>query len=171
MARPKKTTITEATVGAWFPVSRRSDGNIGFTVSPHLNSAGNYDVQFTTSNLVFKHLKTVFSRTTTVLTITLVDHGLTTADDIVINDSADFNGVYRVASTADQDTLTVTVANSGAALGHLSLTPIIVDTLTGFTAATGKQSGNFSASVSAIRVNAANVTTQPVDLTVNQGDA
>jgi hypothetical protein len=40
MARPKKTTITEATVGNWFPVSRRSEGNIGFTVRPHLNSAG-----------------------------------------------------------------------------------------------------------------------------------
>jgi hypothetical protein len=66
--------------------------------------------------------------------------------------------------------LTVTVADSGATAGHLSLTPIIVDTLTGFSAASGLQSGHFSASVSAIRVNATSVTTQPVDLIVNQGD-
>ena len=170
MARPKKTTITEATVGDWFGVSRQSKGSIGFTVSPHLNSAGNYDVNFTVSPLAFKIKKVPVSRSTTVLTITLVDHGLTTADDVVLNDNQDYLGVFRVATTADQDTLTVVVPSAGIA-NHVSLTPIIVDTLTGFTAATGKQSGNFSASVSAIRVNATNVTTQPVDLTVNQGDA
>jgi hypothetical protein len=171
MARPKTLTVTEATVGNWFPVDRKSNGNIGFTVRPHLNSAGTYDVEFTVSNLTFEHKKTVFSRSTTTLTITLVDHGLTTNDDVIIRNTADFNGVYRVASTADQDTLTVTVADSGAASGHLSLTPITVDTLTDFAAVSGLLSGHFSASISALRLNATSVTTQPVDITINQQES
>lgn len=164
--KPTKQTITEGTVGDWIPVTRNSENTKGFTVRPHTNSGGTYDVNFTESDLQGGTKRPV-SRSSTTLTITWVDHGLTTDDDVVLTESIDYDGVYRVASVPDQNSLTVTVAASGTAR-FAKVAGVVVDTLTNLSAVSGLNSGNIFGSVSAVRVDATNVTTQPVDIIIDQ---
>ena len=166
---PKRITITQGTVGKWVPVDRKSNGTIGFTVRPQTGSAGTYDVNFTESNLQKGYKDVSISRSTTTLTINLTNHGLTTADDVILSNcrNGDYGGTYRVASVTNVNVFTVTVADAGSA-PTATVMPVIVDTITDFSAATGLNSGNIFASITAVRVNATNVTDAPVDLYLNQ---
>lgn len=63
-------------------------------------------------------IPTSISRTTTTATVVSTNHGLTANDWVLIrNAGAPLDGVFIVASAADKDTFTYTVANSGAATG------------------------------------------------------
>ena len=169
--RPKKVTVAAAAVGNWIPVSRGSPGDIGFTVHPLTSSAGTYDVNFTQSEMQKGVLNVPISRTTTTLTITLTAHGLTTADDVILYGvlGQDYNGRFKVASVTDANNITVTVANSGTAT-KANVLPIIVDTVTDFSAVSGLKSGNIFASTTALRLNCTSVTTAGVSLYINQDE-
>ena len=167
--RPISQFITEATIGAWIPVSRQSYGTAGFTIHPQASTAGTYNVQFTSSD-IFKTSRQRFTRSTTTLTITVTAHGLTTTDACIVTGHSDFEAQYEVASVVDADNITVTVADSGAASGSLSFTPVVVDTITGFSGAdaTATASGNDFASICAIRLDASSVTGAPIGWDFNQ---
>jgi len=162
-------TVTEGTVGAWQPVDRRSYGTIGFTVRPHTSSAGTYSVNYTLSDLQRGRENCVLSRTTTTLTITYPTHGLTTADDVIISGvlGSDYGGRYKVASVVDANNITVTVADAGSAT-LATVARVVVDTVTDFSAVSGLLSGNIFASISAIRLDATNVTTSGCEFIYNQ---
>lgn len=165
----KRVTVTQATVGKWIPVDRRSYGTIGFTVRPHTSSAGTYSVNFTESPIQKGRERSALSRSTTTLTINYPLHGLTTADDVILTDvrNGDYGGRYAVASVVDANNITVTVADAGSA-PTATVIPVVVDTVTDFSGVSGLLSGNIFASVSAFRLNAASVTTAPVDIIYNQ---
>jgi hypothetical protein len=165
----KRITVAAGAVGAWIPLDRRSYGTIGFTVRPHTSSAGTYSVNFTSSPLQQGRENCVLSRSTTALTITYPAHGLTTADDVIVSGvlGADYGGRYKVASVVDANNITVTVADAGTATRG-TVAPVVVDTVTDFSGASGLNSGNIFASISAFRLDATDVTTAPADLIYNQ---
>jgi len=163
----KRVTVAAAAISPWIPLNRRSWGSVGFTVNPQNSAAGTYDVEFTESNLNTVLDFTPISRSTTVLTVSLVNHGLIVGDDVIVAGSIDYDGEQTVASVVDADSFTITVAASGTAR-KAKIIPIIADDLTGFTAATGKNSGEIDASVVAIRLNCTNSTTAAHDIFINQ---
>lgn len=165
--KPIKQTVAAGDIGAWIPINRKTSSDIGFTVHPHTSSAGTYDVNFTASSLTAQ-ARREFSRSTTTLTITVPSHGLTTTDACIISGNSDFEGQYEIASVTDANNVTVTVADSGAASGQLTFTPLIVDTVTDFSAASGLKSGNVFATVTALRLDATSVTTADIDFLINQ---
>ena len=163
----KRKTVAAAAIGDWIPVNRRSWGNIGFTVNPQPSAAGTYDVEFTESELQRGTKKVPISRSTTVLTVSLVNHGLAVGDDAVITESNDYDGVLVVASVVNADSFTVTVAASGS-YTSATVAPVVADVATGFLAASGKNSGLIDASIVAIRLNCTNSTTAAHDILINQ---
>ena len=156
--KPIKKTIAAAAIGSWIPLARQSYGTSGFTVHPQTTTAGTYSIQFTESD-VQTSTRSKFTRSTTTLTITSVAHGLTTADACIITGNNDFEGEYEIASVASADTITVTVADAGAASGSLGFIPVVVDTVTGFSGAAAGTlaSGNLFASVTAVRLDGTSV--------------
>lgn len=168
--RPLRITVQPGTKSNWIPVSRRSWGEIGFTVQPQLGAAGTYDVEFTESEGQFGDRATL-SRVGTTLTVNLVNHGLDTTNGcfIVRTTNGDYDGFFEVQTVPSLDQFTVTVLASGdATVGFVS--PVVQDDVTGFTAVTGKDSGNVFASIFALRLNCTNSTTAPHDFLVNQYD-
>lgn len=166
--RPKRITVAAATVGNWIPVDRRSYGIIGFTVNPHTSAAGTYSVNFTESAVNGNGTRVSFSRTTTVLTVTFPDHGLAVADNVILLGNSDYFGQLDVASVVDDDSFTITVADSGQTAVTGTCLPIISGDIADATAVTGKNSGTIDTSVAAIRLNCTNSTGGPHDLIFNQ---
>ena len=165
--RPIRKTVAAAAIGDWIPVNRRSWGNIGFTVNPQPSAAGTYAVQFTESQLQNGTKKVPISRSTTVLTVNLVNHGGAVGDDAAVTESGDYDGVLVIASVVDADNFTVTVSASGDSRSA-TIAVVIADDVAGFTAASGKDSGLINASVVAIRLNCTNSTTAAHDILINQ---
>jgi hypothetical protein len=72
-----------------------------------------------------------YARATTTATVTAVGHGLSVGSSVFLDwDLAD--GFYVVATVADANTFTVTVANSGAASGSVTVynDVLVVSTVT-----------------------------------------
>ncbi len=164
---PKRITVAATVVGDWIPLNRRSRDNTGVTVNPHASAAGTYTVNFTQSAVNRNGPTAAFSRTTTVLTVTLVDHGLSTTDQAALV-SRDYSGVFDIASVVDDNSFTITVADAGQTSISGFVQPIIVSTLTGFSTVTGQTDGQIDASVIAIRLDCTNSTGGPHDLLINQ---
>ncbi len=163
----KRITVAAGAVSDWIPVNRRSWGNIGFTVNPQPSAAGTYDVEFTESQLQRGIKKVPISRSTTVLTVNLVNHGGAVGDDAVITESGNYDGVLVIASVVSADSFTVTVSASGDSTSA-TIAIVIADDLVGFTAASGKESGIVDASIVAMRLNCTNSTTAAHDILINQ---
>jgi hypothetical protein len=166
----KRITVQAAEIGKWIPLNRRSFGTVGFTVAPQEGAGGTYSVEFTEREIQRGPKVVGISRTATVLTIPLVNHGLTVGDSVVLYSSrdGDYEGVYQVASVVDLDSITVAVPDAGQTAPYSNVIPLKVDVMTDFDAATGKESGNIFASVTAVRLNCTNSTTAPHDILINQ---
>ena len=129
------------------------DYSAGFRFTPSSGASGTYSIQNTLSNPE-DFQRATFSRSTTTLTITLVDHGLSAGDGVNLRGSDwDQTGGYslNVASAADADTITVTVADSGAAAGSCEVAPLRIEDFTDFSAVSGVQQGSTSGGVQMIR--------------------
>ena len=163
----KRQTVAAGAIGTWIPVNRRSFGNIGFTVAPNTSATGTYDVQFTESNIQRGTDNVVLSRSTTTLTVNLVNHGLVVGDEARIVQSTDYDAFHVVATVVDADSFTATVAASGTSVRG-TVIPIVVDDVSGFSGAAGKQSGIVDASVVAVRLDATGISSAPIDILVNQ---
>ena len=107
---------------------------------------------------------------TTVLTIVLPNHGLTTADGVFIvrTNNNDYSGFFEVATIVDLNTITVTVTDSGQDAPTGFVSSVIKNDITGFSAVTGRKAGNIFASVVAVRLECTLCTVAPTDLYLNQ---
>lgn len=134
--------------------SGMEDYSIGFSTRVHSGVTGTYTVQVTLGNPE-EFFKATYSRTTTTLTITYVDHGLNAGDGVNIQ-GTDWDNVdgqtLEVATVPDADTFTVTVANSGATAGSLRLALLPIDDLASFTAVSGNQTGSTTGAIQMIRL-------------------
>lgn len=113
--RPKSYYISTAAAGAtpWHMCDFRANP---FSVAFQVDIAGNtgtYTVEHAFSDMVIRTAG--ISRSTTVATVTLLNHGLAVGDSVVVrNASAPLDGTYAVASVTSTSVFTYTVANSGA---------------------------------------------------------
>lgn len=115
--RPTSVRVSAAGFSDWVPLNRYSSAfGVGLGVVIPENATLTVTVQHTFDNLYTKYTDFSASRVTTTVTVTQVNHGLKTGDWVKItNAGAPFDGEFAVASTADFDTFTYTVADSGAA--------------------------------------------------------
>ena len=166
--RPIRRTVAAAAVGAWIPLNKMSRDHAGIAVNPHDSvTGGTYTVNYTQSALNRKGPVCTFSRTTTVLTVTLPNHGLSITDEVSIQ-SRDYNGIFTPASIVDDDNFTVTVTDSGQASNKGHAQPIIISVLTGFDTVSGQVDGQIDATVEAVRLDCALSTGWPHDIIINQ---
>jgi hypothetical protein len=96
------------------------------------------------------------SRSTTTATLTLVNHGLTTADSIIVagTGSTSLDGTFAVASVVDQNTITYTVANSGvtsSTSGQVSVMRVFSD-ITALSAKTANAQALITTPIMAVRL-------------------
>lgn len=172
--RPITVTQGAAGVSAWVPLDIRlvpTNVSLGCT----LTSGGTltYKAQYTFDNLGLKQPCSI-TRSTTTATLILPDHGITGVTDSIIvggSGSSNLDGTYQVASIVDANTITYTVANTGATA---ALTGVWVVILRVFDHATiTGRSANFdgvlSAPASAVRLNVTAYTNGKVSMTVNSG--
>lgn len=129
------------------------DYSIGFIFHPHTGATGSYSIQVSLSNPE-EFQKATYTRVTTTLTITLVDHGLVAGDDVNLQgtpwDQTGGNSI-PVVTVPDADTITVTVADTGPASGGLKVAPIRVEDLDDFSGVTGRQKGNTVGAIQLMR--------------------
>lgn len=130
------------------------DFSIGFRAQPATGTTGTYSIQESLSNPE-QFVAANFSRSTTTLTITLANHGLVVGDGVFLQgtpwDTTDGKSI-AVVSVADVNTMTLTVANTGATSGSLQICTIRVNTDSNYTAVSGIQSGSTTGGIQLIRV-------------------
>ncbi len=167
--RLKRFTVAAGAKSPWIPLNRRSWGEVGFMVSPQNGALGTYNVEVTENDIQFGE-KATLSRVTTVLTIVLPNHGLTTVDGVFIvrTNNNDYSGFFEVATIVDLNTITVTVPDSGQGATTGFVSPVVGVDVSGFTGASGRKSGNIFASVVAIRLDCTLCTVAPTDFYINQ---
>jgi len=165
-------TVGSATVSDWIPMdSYRLPFTASAAVTVTETVSLTYSVQVTYDDLSLK-TPIALSRTTTTVTGTLANHGLAVGDSIRIeNAGAPMDGVFAIASVADANTFTYTVANSGATTNTLGATITIMRVFspTAFASKTAKVDGAISAPVSAVRLAVTTYSSGKATLTVLQG--
>jgi hypothetical protein len=113
--RPKTQRLSAAGFGAWIPLDWRAYNiQVGLAVKLSSGASLTYTVDHTFDDLQTPTNQFSLSRTTTTATMTKTNHGLSVDDYLGLSGcGAPFDGTYAVASVADANTLTFTVANSG----------------------------------------------------------
>lgn len=171
--RPVKVTVGSATSSAWIPVNEISNAfQIGLGCAITSGASLTYKVQHTFDEPGPDGLHDVtISRSTTVATVTDVDHGLTAGDNVLVEQSGSTNldGSYPVASVTGANSYTYTVANSGvtAALAKAHNFRVYDHPL--ITGQTGRVDGNYAFQIQAVRLLVTTYSSGKVDLTVLQG--
>lgn len=137
-----------------------SDFNTTVTAWPAANNGASvFSVEYTDSEPEdFKRV--TITRSTTTATLTLENHGLAAGDCIVVrgalngnNQETNFNGTYQVATVPSDDTLTYTVADTGAASARAEAVMLKVDVLDGGSALSAKTTLNVFSPVTMVRLN------------------
>lgn len=142
----------------WMPVDWRPHGDATVNITLDATAALTYKVQYTIDPINVAPDTVQFTRTTTTLTVTDVDHGLSVGDSVTILDG-DFKGYYDVASVTDANTYTLTVANAGAAGGTFKRVKVRVFDSATLTGKTANAEDSFSNPVTAVRLNVTALTT------------
>ena len=159
---------------AWVPIDNSPSGfglAIGCTVSS--GASLTYKVQYTHDDMNKWQACTV-SRSTTVATLKLTAHGITgTTDSIVVRGTGDNNldGTFAVATIVDANTITYTVANTGATLAS-NMTQVLILRVFDHTTITGKTAnsdGNIAFPVTAVRINNTVWASGLATMTLNEG--
>lgn len=176
--RPIRLSVGAAGSSVWCPLdSRSSPFEVGLGFVPASGATLTAKVQHTFDSPYRTHAVSV-SRSG--VTATVVDtgldglgHGLSVGDSVFIekSGSSTLDGTFDVASVIDANTYTYTVANSGPTTDQGQTDAIgfrVFDhaTMAGMTTRTD---GNYSFSVSAIRLNVTAYTSGRADLWVTQG--
>src|SRR5262245_42541994 len=109
----------------WVVVDRYTPGFV-VGLGAKLSSNGNltYSVEHTFDNILqdFKPSSTI-TRAATVATIPITNHGLAVADFVrVLGAGAPFDGSFAVATVPDQNSVTVTVLNTGPTTASIDAT-------------------------------------------------
>ena len=113
--RPVSVRLSAAGFSPWVPLNRMSNSfGIGLGVKLSSGASLTYSVQHTFDQFV-KTQAFSGSRTTTTVTITQTNHGLSVGDWVnIYGAAAPFSGSFQVAAITDANNFTYTVANSGA---------------------------------------------------------
>lgn len=168
-----RVVVGSATKSAWIPLDpAQSPFAIGFGVTLTAAAVLTYKIQHSFDN-PNRGVACTITRSTTTATLVLTDHGLTTSDSVVVSGAgAPLDGTYDVASVVDADTITYTVANSGATLSSPGAKVAVMrvfdhPTVTAKTTATD---GNYAFPVKAMRLNVTAYTSGKATLTALQGE-
>lgn len=155
MPYPMKVTVSSATSSLWIPLNILAtpfNVAIGCVCSSNKNFTYAVEYSHDSPNLP---VPCSISRSTTTATLTLVNHGLTTSDAIIVSGSGDSNldGNYAVASVPNQNSITYTVVDTGATTSiSAKVAPMRVFTHSTITAKTANSDGNIAFPVQAVRL-------------------
>lgn len=114
--RPVLVTVSAAGYSDWVPMNRLQWlTNVGLAVVPSSGAVLTYTVQHTFDDL-WTYANCQVTRSGTTATLKKANHGLSVDDSVFVQGtgSSNLDGVYQVVSVADANTLTYTVANTGA---------------------------------------------------------
>ena len=169
--RPVRVRLAAAGVSAWIPINRYATSiaialGLIFSSNKNLTAA----VQYTLDPLEAQDCN--ITRSTTTATLKLTNHGLSVGDSVVVSEtqSTSLDGTYPVAGVTDQNTITYTVANSGATEAIAAkVIPLRVMTHPVLTGITANTDSNFSAPPTACRLAVTSYTAGYVDLDVVSG--
>ena len=112
--RSKKQTLSSAAASPWLPVSGRGDAfGIGFGASCGSTWNGTYSIQHTFSDIQ-NPVAATFAQSTTTVTVTLTDHGLTTSDAVIVSGTREtgVEGQFEVATVTNANVFTYTSGTS-----------------------------------------------------------
>lgn len=130
------------------------DYSIGFRAQPATGTTGTYSIQESLSNPE-QFVMCNFSRSTTTLTLTYTNHGLVVGDGVFLQgtpwDTTNGQSI-AVATVADANTMTLTVANTGATAGALAACFIRINTDSNYSAVSDVQTGSTTGGMQLIRV-------------------
>ena len=168
--RPQTQRLSAAGNAPWIPLNRYGTSiaiQLGVIFSSNKNLTAS--VQYTNDLLVDKPAQ--FSRSTTTMTITLANHGLSVNDSVIVKGIGQgYDGTYAVASVVDQDNFTYTVTDAGPTAGvTIYVIPLRVtlhEVLQGLTA---NLTSNFTNPPTACRLICSSYTAGYVDLNVIPG--
>lgn len=171
--RPKTFILNTATTGStpWHRTDDKQDPfNLGFSVT--VQGTGTYTVEHGFANFNDRKSPKI-TRSTTTATLTLPDHGLQVGDSLVVGAAgAPLDGTYPVASVVDANSVTYTVANSGAtanADGAWCIPIRVFAHSTGLTSQTTSNNGNYAFPVNCVRLTCTVSGTGKYAFHVNQG--
>lgn len=182
--RPTSVTQSAAGPSAWVPVDYLAIAfGIGFGCSVSSGASLTYTVQHTFDDLGpgspgttpttgFHYPTGGISQTTTTITVTDANHGLSVGDFVQLQGcGSGMDGAYTVASVTNANVYTLTSAVSQSATAssagfvcgaRVYNHPVVVG-------ATARQDGNYAFPIRAMRVNVTAWTSGSVSLTVLQG--
>src|ERR1700693_4686756 len=171
--RPIRVRQSAAGFTAWVPVNRLQVAfDIGLAVIVSSGASLVATVQHTFDD-IYAVQGCSISRTTTVATLTLTNHGLSVNDWVYVTNSGSSNldGFYNVASVVDANNITYTVANSGATASGPNVLVQIARVFNHLTLhdLTANMDGNYISPVMAIRLNLTTWVSGFADLDVLQG--
>lgn len=166
-------TVSAAGVSSWIPLDTcRLPFNVGFGCTIAYDSTLTYSVQYTFDDLAKEQTCTI-SRSTTTATATVLGHGLTVGDSVVVKNSGATNldGTRIVVSVPSADTFTYTVSNSGATASVLGCTAVVLRVFDhpDIDDETTATNGNLAFPCTAMRLIVTAYTDGAVTLTVAQG--
>lgn len=172
-----KTVILPAAVAAgnWVSVdSRQSNFNVGVSFDVSTSASLTFKLQEAWYDPISDRVNTqnITRSTTTVTAVFPQPHGLKVGDSVtVFGAGAGIDGTYDVATTADNKTITYTVANSGvtAPTGTVTICKFHVQDDATITAKTSSIYGSVSVPCSYIRGNVTVWVSGNVAMTVSQG--
>lgn len=165
--RPHTERLSAAGFSPWIPLNRMTEFGVGLGCVLSSNGNLTYSVQHTFDELWDRQL-CVMSRSTTSLSITLANHGLSVASWAKITGGSIWDGEYAVASITDQNTFVVTVANTGATSGLFWVQKARVFDHDDLDDETASADGNYEFPPRACRLIVTAYTAGYVDLTVIQ---
>lgn len=166
--RPHTERLSSATFSPWIPLNRMTNG-FGVGLGCVLSSNGNltYSVQHTFDD-IYERTSCVLARSTTSLTVTKVNHGLSEDSWARISGSPIWDGFYEVASITDQNNFVVTVANTGITGGIGWVQTARIFDHEDLVGETSSADGNYEFPPKACRLTVTSYTAGYVDLIVVQ---
>lgn len=168
--RPQRVRVTAAGFSTWVFLDHRKrnfKAALAFIVSSGASLTGK--VQHTLDP-IREPTYVSLTRSTTTVTLTKTNHGLTAGDYIYVEGAgAPFDGEFEVATVASSSTITYTVANSGltASTGRATLCRVFDHDL--MTSMTSNTDGNYDFPPQACRLNLTSFSSGYADLVVMQG--
>lgn len=171
--RPISVRLTAAGVTPWIPLNRLArDFKVALAVLLSPTATLTYTVQHTL-DLMQDFENNTATRSGTTATFIVPSHGLSVADFVkAMGYGAPFDGEFAVASVSDDDTFSVTVANSGLLVGgpgRLQIARVLPHSSLAAQSSSGD--GNYNYPPIATRLNITAYTDGFADFKVSQGMA
>jgi hypothetical protein len=155
MAGPIAITIGSQTRSAWIPLDTTlTPFSVGIGCVCSSNKNLTYSVEYA-HDTPLEPVPCRISAAGTTATLVLTNHGLSTADSIIVIGSnfENFNGTYQVAGVTDQNTITYTIASTTGATVSSKVCPMRVFVHPTIVSKTDDSDGNFAYPVQAMRLN------------------